>query len=479
MFDTSLWLGSQETCDFALHASAQAVQMLVGGRSLNDGLPEMLTVQDGVGVVSIRGSLVPGSAGFMRYFGAVGYNDIREALVAAANHPDVKAIVLDVNSGGGAVAGVADTAKFISQVDALKPVVTYADGAMASGAYWLGSAGRRVLASSTSIVGSIGVIMTHTEVSKMRQEAGVTDTVIRAGTHKALAGPYEPLSDTAKAELQTQAEDIYKVFGSWVAERRKVSYSKMDATMGQGREFIGEKAVGVGLVDKIGSFEDAIAVAKSLAPVDSRKPISQNSRQTQGANVMPKATLTDAQIAAIQSGASLEIESPTAEQVTAAEAEAATQVQAEVEAQAAPAVDAGTTQAQAAPAPQVESELVKFLRSELSTANANLLAEKVKSTTLETQMQAVTGTHDKLLAIARGAVGKMQIALGGADGAQAMTDVQVVAAHAEISATFLTKFKVGGVAAATAEDTKPAAVAQPKDARPPVLRAVVNSVKTA
>lgn len=473
--DEGIWLGSMDAHRFALNASSQAVQLLMSGQSSKDGLPEILSVNDGVGVVSIRGPLVSGSAGFMAYFGVTGYNDIRTALVAAVNHPDVSAIVLDINSGGGAVAGVADTANFISQVDALKPVVTYADGMMGSGAYWLGSSARKVLISQTTIAGSIGVIMTHTEASRMRDQAGITDTVIRAGEYKALGGPYEPLSEKAKAQYQAQADQIMQVFTSHVASRRKVSYAKADAQMGQGREFVGEQAVTAGLVDKTGTFEDAIAMAKSLVPVDRNKGTSQTSRQFQGAIEMSKTTLTAQQIALIASGGSLETAVKTPEELAAeetarvaAEAEttrlaalaaaggaAKTPEELAAEAAAATAAAAAAAAAGTTPAAKTESELTIFLRSELAAAQTKTTEQAVQLAALQAQVDTTKDTHGALLDIARAAVGNMNVALGGnAEGAKTFTDVQVVTEHARVLAIFTKKLPIGGVAASSVTDTE-------------------------
>lgn len=110
-----------------------------------------------------------------------------------------------------------------------------------------------------------------------------------------------------------------------------------------------------------------------------------------------------------------------------------------------------TAAAAAAAATTVESELVKFLRTELATAQANLTANAVKIAGMEASVASAATTQPKLLEIARGAVKKMRIALGASgDGADVMSAEEVITAHAETSATFAKKFVVGGAAATSA-----------------------------
>lgn len=262
-----IWAGTHDSLDILLGAMASAYAMVEARGTSKDPfeLPPLVEIKDGVGIVSLKGPLVSGSAGFMRLFGIMGYSDFQEALLEAAASKSVKSIMLDVSSPGGAVEGVDEASDMIKQVAALKPVLTYAGGNMLSAGYWLGSGGSTLLASRTSIIGSIGVVVTHIEYSKRMEKEGTTPTVIRSGKWKALGGPYEPLSDLAKQELQSMAEDINQLFEARVATNLGVSQQKVHDKMGQGRQFMGAKAQEVGLVDGIASFQEAFLTAKLLA----------------------------------------------------------------------------------------------------------------------------------------------------------------------------------------------------------------------
>lgn len=450
--DDHLWLGTEGSYQVLASAMEKAESMqAAAGDSWESQLPPILTVSDGVGTLAIEGPLVSGSAGFWRLFGVLGYEDIANALVEGLSNPDVQSFVLSINSGGGDVSGVQDLADLITQVDKLKPVVTHTSGMMASAAYWLGSSARKLFATQTSESGSIGVLSIHMEKSRMMENNGVKVTVIRAGKYKALANPYEPLTDAAKAEIQAKADQLYTMFLSHVADRRGMSYAVADEKIGQGRTFLGQKAAEVGLVDSVGNYSAAVAYAKSkgkkpaanmrgglTASVDNSNMSANNPNQI-GNTSMPT-QYTAEQLAALAAGVP---------------AEALTEVPAQA---AAAEVDPPKTEEpKAEPLKAAEApSLTEFLQTQLADANSKLLAANVELAQLKEKSAEAQATHDGLLAIARDSVGKMSIALGGsASLADGMTAVAVLAEHARVSGIFKDKFKVGGVAATTPEE-KPA-----------------------
>jgi signal peptide peptidase SppA len=264
----SFWAGDDQSLDLLASAmeSVYAMTEARAGKSSSPfELPPLVNVQDGVGVVSLKGSLVAGSAGLMRLFGITGYTDFQEALLEAATDKSVKSIMLDVASGGGDVNGVDETSDILKQIAALKPVMTYASGLMNSAAYWLGSAGTRRLASQTSQVGSIGVIAVHMERTKQMEKDGVTPTVVRSGKWKALGGPYEKLSALAEAEITKQVMAISGIFENRVASNLGTTQAKVHDRMGQGRVFLGAEAVDVGLIHGIATHQQAFLAAKAMA----------------------------------------------------------------------------------------------------------------------------------------------------------------------------------------------------------------------
>lgn len=449
--NAQLWLGSQESFDAYSAAEARKLadpKFSASADYSSEVMAQIYSVQKDVGVISVKGSLVEGSAGYGVFFGQTGYDDIRAALVAAVSNPEVKAILLDVSSGGGQVSGVDDTAQLISRVNAVKPVVTYTGSIMGSAALWLGASASYAVAGKTAIVGSLGVIMVHLDHSRRLADAGVKPTVIRAGTEKALATPYEPLSEKAQAGLQSQADVLYGVFLNHVASARGVSATNGDKKFGQGRVFVGQQAVDAGLVDKLGTYEDAFAKAQAM-----RSPKKKDGIQADALLCPPSATAL--------SDNSEHIEGTTMPQPLTDEALAAMAAGVELEAQ---------TSDQNVPAPAIEPAVdhTAVLAELTATHTAALAALTAQH---ETALAAASARQEKFVEIARNSVKTMGIHFGvKADAIAAMDADQILAEHSRLADLFKAKFKVGGVAATT-----PEVVTKAKVSAPPMFAALLKS----
>ncbi len=469
--NSTLWAGSQAAYEAVVEAKANALSKF--GDKTEQPLPDLLTVQGNVGIIDIRGSLVNGNAGFMSYFGVTGYGDIREALVAALQSPQVNSILLNIDSGGGAVAGVHETAQLISRVDKVKPVFSYNGGTEASAALWLGSSARTSYVAETSLTGSLGIIMVHAERSKQLEQDGVKVTVIRAGTEKALANSYEPLSKEAKAALESKAEALYDVFLGHVAEQRGMTNATADTKFGQGREFVGKQAVEAGLVDHVGTLEDAYTKASAAGAKIASKTASKvtlntrtgglkadnysslsaslpqvlgigqaimatvvdNAATTEGTS-MPT-PLTQAQIVALAAGVTLEAHTAEAETVEDTVTE--------------PAADV----APAAPAP-VSNDLTAYLQTQVKELQAEVADFRISAKTAQDAVAASASQLEALASIARSSIKTMTVALGGkAEAVDTMSAGDVVTEHARIVTLFKDKFKVGAVAATNTSEDKP------------------------
>jgi capsid assembly protease len=466
-FDLKFWAGTEEAFAGYLMAMQRVAKM-----DASDYLPDneednvepsrLLTRHGDVGIISIAGPLVPGAPWYAEYAGVTGYDEIRAALVEAASDSSIGAILLDINSGGGAVNGVMDAAELIANIDTnVKPVQTYSSGMIASAAYWLGSSARRIDIGKVAEAGSIGVLTVHKEMSKMMKDMGVTATVLRAGEFKALGNQYEQLSDKAKAEIQGQLDQMYALFLGHVADARGVTPAEADARFAQGRVFIGDRAAAVGLVDGVSNFDTVISRAQGA--IDKQKSSSQYGANF-GKGPMVKTALTEQQIAAMAEGAPA---APQADASAAAPAQEGAGV-------AAPSADVNPDNpdadvaagAQADPAaPKAEdkpSELVAFLQGQLSAAQAQVLDLSIQLRDAKAVKEAMDGSHAALRAIAVASVDRLKVALGAsAGGAETLSDDALLAEHATLRAQFESKFKAGGVAAvapATAEKGADAAV---------------------
>jgi protease-4 len=193
----------------------------------------------------------------------------RERLDAAARDPRVKAVVLRLNSPGGAV-----TASDIMYRDLLEfrkktgvPVVACMMDVAASGAYYLAMGCEKVYAHPTTVTGSIGVIMSLYNAAGLATKIGVSSNPIKSGPIKDLGNPLRDMTDLERAVLQDMVNRFYEQFVRIVATGRRMPEEQV-RVLADGRVYTGEHARELGLVDEVGYLEDAIRCAKALACID-------------------------------------------------------------------------------------------------------------------------------------------------------------------------------------------------------------------
>lgn len=439
-----------------------------------EGPPRLFSKQGDIGVISIAGPLNNSDSWMNDWLGFTGYPEIRQALVYAVSDASVRQIVLDIKSGGGAVSGVSDTADLIKAIDAqVKPVSTYADGMIASAAYWLGVSAKSVTIGNVTEAGSIGVLVIHQEMSKMLEKNGITVKVIRSGQFKALGNSAEPLSALAEETIQAQVDHLAGLFTAHVADARGTTAELVDKNMGQGRVFIGQQAVDVGLVDAVSNYDNFIS--RIQGEIDSAKQQPKyGANLQQGPNSMSKTALTQQALAALAAGAvaALEGVTLTPEQLAAAETKAA-EDKVVADADAAKVIaDAEATAAASKPA---NTEVVAMLQSQLATAQGQVVQLNVDLQGAKLAGEASTKSAEVMRPIVRAAVGNLRVALGGsAAGVEALTDDNLIAEHANLAAQFDKKFKAGGVAAVTLPAEADSTTAATND---PVRRARLDATR--
>ena len=148
---------------------------------------------------------------------------LRLKIQSALDNPKVSSIFLDIDSPGGTVEGTKELSDFIFENRGKKPITAFTDGMIASAAYWIGSAADKIVATDTAIIGSIGVAMTHYDVSGKDAQKGVVRTQISAGKYKRIASDEKPLSDEGREYLQSMVDTYYSMFVEGVARNRGVS----------------------------------------------------------------------------------------------------------------------------------------------------------------------------------------------------------------------------------------------------------------
>lgn len=215
---------------------------------------------DGVAVLPIDGVIAKRMNMLTRVSGGASTQFLETQFRQALADPGAHSILLSIDSPGGAASGIQELATLIAGARGTKPVAAWTDGLMASAAYWLGSAADQLFISGdTTMVGSIGVVTKHVDVSQAEERLGVKTTEIYAGKYKTLGSMHRPLDDDARAELQMMVDAIYKVFVDAVAANRGVDSQAVLDTMAEGRIFLGRNAIDAGLVDGVATLDQVIA----------------------------------------------------------------------------------------------------------------------------------------------------------------------------------------------------------------------------
>ena len=183
---------------------------------------------------------------------------------AAARDKDVKAVLLEIDSPGGSVG---DSDLLHHEVSSLrkagKPVVSYFRDVAASGAYYIAAASDRIVAQPTTITGSIGVMLHSVNVEGLFEKIGLKDVTIKKGTMKDMLSPTRALTPEEKQVLQEITDDVYDRFVHIVATGRQMEEEDV-LRIADGRIFLAEDALEMGLVDAIGYRDEAVASVSEL-----------------------------------------------------------------------------------------------------------------------------------------------------------------------------------------------------------------------
>ena len=213
----------------------------------------------GIAQIPILGTLVRRSSYLGAASGLTSYHDIEAMAESAFADPQVKAVLLEIDSSGGEAGGVFDLAQRLRTLaqNSGKPLLAIADEAALSAAYALACAADRLWLTRTAEVGSIGVVAVHIDESAADAKAGMTYTFLHAGAHKVDGHPHAPLSEAVATDIQSDIEGLHSQFIDLVAGFRHLSPDAIRAT--EARVYRGEAALAAGLADQIGTPREALA----------------------------------------------------------------------------------------------------------------------------------------------------------------------------------------------------------------------------
>jgi len=241
----------------AVHVPEQALAQYSEGAGERD-----YAVLDGVAVVPVQGTLLKKESFLSAWSGATSYEQIQRQVARAVDDASVRAILLDVDSPGGETTGCFELADFIYSIRGVKPIYAAANDIALSAAYAIASSASRVFVTRTGAVGSIGVYALHVDQSEFDKEIGAKYTFLFAGDKKVDGNPHEPLSETAKGDIQAEVDREYGIFVETVARNRKATTKAIVGT--QAGLLWAENALPL-LADEVGTIDDALAAIAKVA----------------------------------------------------------------------------------------------------------------------------------------------------------------------------------------------------------------------
>lgn len=247
-----------------VYAGTKDYHLLSTAKMANVKRPES-KAKDKVAVLYLEGEITDDSGD-----GIVG-KDVVKTLKKIRKQKDIKALVLRVNSPGGSADASEQIWHAVQNIkaDSIPVVVSMGDFA-ASGGYYISCGADYIFAEPTTLTGSIGIFGTIPNVSKLRNKVGLDIDGVRTNKHSDMGTNmiYKGMNDEEHALMQTMVERGYDLFTSRCAEGRHVEQSYIKS-IGEGRVWLGDKGVEIGIVDKLGNIDDAIAKAVELAGLES------------------------------------------------------------------------------------------------------------------------------------------------------------------------------------------------------------------
>ncbi|WP_430735526.1 S49 family peptidase [Halodesulfovibrio aestuarii] len=254
-----------------LEAICEVVEAHAEGRTLaftgttkrSNREDEPYETRSGIAIINMYGVMGRRLDAFEEMCGGCSCQTLGKHINHALANDAVDALLVDVDSPGGTLAGLDELSGTIMRGRNIKPIVAYTDANMCSAAYWVASSATAIVSTKSATVGSIGVFTTHYDESAKDAARGVTRTIIKAGAYKAAMS--ESLTDESLGYMQGHLQAAYDTFVEAVAEHRGVEVEAVHPAMADGKIFTGKQALSAGLVDHIGDMEFALDLAGQLA----------------------------------------------------------------------------------------------------------------------------------------------------------------------------------------------------------------------
>lgn len=211
---------------------------------------ELVSVGNKIGVIEVYGPIMSSA-------------ELIEDITDFRQNSSVKAVILRIDSPGGAVGPSQEIYTEIIKLQKVKPVVVSMGSVTASGGYYIAAPAKRLFANPGTITGSIGVIMSFPNYEGLMDKVGVASVTIKSGRYKDIGSPSRPFTKDEHELMQSLIDDVHAQFVEAVSLGREMPAEQV-MSIADGRIFSGRQALSVGLVDELGGFQDALDYTSEL-----------------------------------------------------------------------------------------------------------------------------------------------------------------------------------------------------------------------
>ena len=234
------------------------ISLLISSLISNSSQTDIFAKKEGVGIIELKGLIVSSE-------------QILKHLTEFRNNPNVKSIVLRIDSPGGAVGAAQEIYTEVKRTNEVKPVVASMGSMGASGGYYAALGADNIIANPGTMTGSIGVIVKFPNLEGLFEKIGYRSEVIKSGPLKDVGASNRPMNEAERKLMQDLIDNVYNQFVRDIAAARSMPEETI-FELADGRVYTGEQALEAGLIDSLGNFTDAITLAADLGGLDTKDP---------------------------------------------------------------------------------------------------------------------------------------------------------------------------------------------------------------
>jgi protease-4 len=234
------------------------LSLLISSLISHDSQTDIFSSKEGVGIVELKGLIISSE-------------QTLKQLTEFRHDPNVKSVVLRIDSPGGSVGASQEIYKEVMRTNEIKPVIASMGSMGTSGGYYAALGAENIIANPGTMTGSIGVIVKFPNLEGLFEKIGYRSEVIKSGPLKDVGASNRPMSEEERKLMQDLIDNVYGQFVRDIAAARGMEEDIIQE-LADGRVYTGEQALEVGLIDSLGNFTDAITIAADMGGLDIEAP---------------------------------------------------------------------------------------------------------------------------------------------------------------------------------------------------------------